>query len=178
MGAPLLSILIPPCCKHSANCSPDSRPWMTAAKGRSRRSSRGWHDVPLRWKGACVIAIPLLCLLAQSFWLERLHREEEDAAQWTAHTREVELEAEGLQAALVDGETADRGYLITHDPAFLKPFQNAEQVIPEAIRNLQFLVRDNPAQTSRMNGIAELSAEQMEIIHGIYGADGSGQVHP
>jgi signal transduction histidine kinase len=144
---------------------------MIAAEPKNRRKAPAWRDVPLRWKGACVIAIPLLCLLAQSFWLVRLHREEEDAAQWTAHTREVELQAQRLLTALVDSETADRGYVITRDPAFLAPYQNAEQVIPEAIRNLQSLVSDNPVQTARMKEIARLSAEKIEIMRGIYGAD-------
>ncbi|HEV2112727.1 MAG TPA: CHASE3 domain-containing protein, partial [Terriglobales bacterium] len=131
----------------------------------------GWRDLPLAWKGVHVIAIPVLCLVLQSLALMRLHRTEEDAAQWTAHTREVELESQRLLTALVDGETADLGYVITHDPSFLVPYERAEQVIPEATQNLLSLVRDNPAQTARMHEIARLDEQKLGIMRSIYGMD-------
>src|SRR5579864_391282 len=175
MDALRRSTSIPPCSKPTASCRAGSRRCMSPSDAKDRRRKLGWRDLPLAYKGAFVVAIPLLCLVVQSVWLMLLHREEEDAAQWTAHTREVELEAQRLLTALVDGETADRGYVITHDPAFLAPYSDAERVIPETLGNLQSLVRDNPLQSARMNEIAGLAAGKLEIMHTIYGWKPSAQ---
>src|SRR5438270_1304891 len=154
MAAPRPSISMRRCSRPFASCSHSSRCCMGAANSEQRRRKfRGWLDLSIRHKGAAVIAIPALCLLLQTVWLIRLHREEELAAQWTQHTQEVQLEAEHLLTALVDAETADRGYVITRDPAFLEPYQHAQEIIPDSTAKLLLLVRDNPTQLARMKQI-------------------------
>src|SRR5438270_3976461 len=167
MAAPRPSISIRLCSRPIASCRRNSRCCMATAK-QNRRRFGGWLDLSIRYKGGLVIAIPVLCLLLQSVWLVRLHREEESATQWTQHTQEVELEAERLLGALVDAETADRGYVITRNATFLEPYESAQQTIPEASATLQFLVRDNPAQLARMREIAGLSQEKLRIVGSVY----------
>ena len=45
----------------------------------------------------------------------------EDAEAWTVHTHEVLAEVDRMTVAMVDRETALRGYLISADPRFLEP---------------------------------------------------------
>lgn len=152
---------------------------MSQLSPNRRSRAPAWRDLPLAYKGAQIIAIPLFCLVLQSLALVRLHRAEEDAAQWTAHTREVELESQRLLTALVDGETGDRGFIITRDPAFLAPYQDSQAAIPDALRDLQLLVRDNPVQSARLNEIAALAERKLVVMTAIYAAvaDQAGPAH-
>src|SRR5947209_2989484 len=128
---------IPRCCRRFAICTFNSRPPMPASMGEA--AERGWRNLPLRLKGAAVIAIPIVCVLLEVAWLVHLHRAEEASASWTLHTQRVQLEADRLLAALVDVETGDRGYALTGDPIFLEPYRQALPSVPKTISNLRQL---------------------------------------
>src|SRR5438045_8746198 len=93
---------IPRCCRRFAICMFNLRPPMLASMRES--AERGWRNLPLRYKGAAVIAIPIVCVLLEVAWLAHLHRAEAEAARWTLYTQRVQLEAERLLAALADVE--------------------------------------------------------------------------
>jgi signal transduction histidine kinase len=53
-------------------------------------------------------------------------------------------------SALQDAETAQRGYLLTGDPAYLQPYEQAHDRLPDLKRQMHALVADNPAQRKRL----------------------------
>src|SRR5207237_1325758 len=127
----------PRCCRLFAICTCNLRPPMPVSMRES--AERRWRNLPLRLKGAAVIAIPIVCVLLEVAWLAHLHRAEEEAASWTLHTQRVQLEADRLLAALVDVETGNRGYALTGDPIFLEPYQRAVPTVGTTIENLRRL---------------------------------------
>src|SRR5438270_10774618 len=102
---------IPRCCRRFAICTCNLRPPMPASMRES--AERGWRNLPLRLKGAAVIAIHIVCVLLEVAWLAHLHRAEEVAASWTLHRQRVQLESDRLLAALVDVEAGAGGSALT-----------------------------------------------------------------
>jgi PAS domain S-box-containing protein len=69
-----------------------------------------------------------------------------EANGWIVHTYEVINQSNELLSLVKDAETGQRGYLITSDTSYLKPFLEAEKNLKTHILRLKDLVSDNPAQ--------------------------------
>ena len=67
-----------------------------------------------------------------------------------ADSYEVRRQARELILALVDAETGQRGYLITQDPQYLRPYEAAIATLDSTYRKLVELIDDNPAQLARI----------------------------
>ncbi|NJN90663.1 MAG: histidine kinase, partial [Leptolyngbyaceae cyanobacterium SL_5_14] len=123
-----------------------------------------WTSLPVRQRGTLIIAIPMVCLftsLASFAWLKSSLVEDE---AWVQHTQSVRLETNRLLTALVDAETGVRGYGLTRRVAFVEPYTDAREVIPETLAELQQLVQDNPEQTQRLLGIQELVEQTLSLL--------------
>src|SRR5215217_3300375 len=62
------------------------------------------------------------------------------------HTNKVELSLQHTLTYLIDAETAQRGFLLTSDSAFLEPYFNGRQRISGALSQVQQLTKDNVEQ--------------------------------
>src|SRR5579862_4478680 len=102
----------------------------------------------LRKHVAAVLSFLLgLALLATAFVLA-FHNTSQmlsDAA-WRQHTYQVIAETRGVLSGLLDGETAERGYYLTGEPASLAVFHQARHDVTARIQNLRQLTADNPRQ--------------------------------
>lgn len=79
----------------------------------------------------------------------------------------------GLLSAMKDAETAQRGYLLTGDESYLEPYRTAQADVPRLLGELRTLIRDNPAQQTRLNQAAvmidsllTLHKERIEVRKG------------
>ncbi|MES2513213.1 MAG: response regulator [Bacteroidota bacterium] len=66
------------------------------------------------------------------------------------HTHEVLIEAENLISYMKDAETGQRGYIITLDPTFLEPYDDAKKNAVKTYENLLELTTDNPVQQKNL----------------------------
>jgi len=71
------------------------------------------------------------------------------------HTLAVQRELFLLQTRLTDAETGQRGYLLTEDPQYLEPYDNAVSQIDAGLARLGLLVAEDFAQRARLAEIAE-----------------------
>ncbi|GEM_PF-1345692 len=69
-----------------------------------------------------------------------------DTNKWVQHSNEVITQATIVLSLLVDMESGLRGYLVTNDPVFLEPYQQAQTTLDPNFAHLQTLVSDNPGQ--------------------------------
>jgi len=67
--------------------------------------------------------------------ITRMH----DAAVLARHSGQVLTSANGLERLVIDLETGQRGYVITHNPAFLQPWTAARESIPKKAADLRRL---------------------------------------
>ncbi|MFV7235712.1 response regulator [Flavobacterium sp. ZB4R12] len=72
------------------------------------------------------------------------------------HSNQVLYEFEQILMSSVDAETGVRGYVITGDDDFLKPFTSANTKVTEQLDKIKELTKDNPNQQKY---IAELAKE-------------------
>ncbi|MEH1874314.1 CHASE3 domain-containing protein [Nostoc sp.] len=106
--------------------------------------------ISLKRRLATAIALPfglMLLLAGATLWqITRLLL----AMQWVDHTDQVIAQANYTQRLLVDMETGIRGYLLSGEPKFLEPYQQASPLINPALNRLNNLVVDNPRQTQNL----------------------------
>jgi PAS domain S-box-containing protein len=85
----------------------------------------------------------------------------DDAASWVRHTEEVIGTLEQALGDLRDGETGQRGYLLTGADDFLEPYRRGLTSIPNRLKRLVDLTRDNPGQQERLRKLTPLVEQKL-----------------
>ncbi len=105
------------------------------------------------------VALPFVlmaCLALFLLWqIDRMAA----AARWVDHSDQVTAQANGTLKLLVDLESGFRGYQLTGNSEFLKPYLDAEPRILPQLAELSHLVSDNPLQVQRVQQITQLYGE-------------------
>jgi PAS domain S-box-containing protein len=115
----------------------------------SRWSSR-WFVRPL----ILGVAVPLMLLAASGFLGLRYWQQRQAASHAVEHSRQVLDTLDRLRANIADLETERRGYLLTLDPAYLKPYGISDESVRREGEALQRLVADDPLQSLRAAHLA------------------------
>lgn len=113
------------------------------------RSRGAW-----RWLSVALLVVVGLSLVV--VWLEAEHRHSERLRRDLIGSWERRVAAIELLSTLKDAETAQRGYLLTGDPAFLAPYAPARSAA-ERMLAVPEDVRASPAQRARHAAIIELA---------------------
>jgi len=122
-----------------------------------------WHSLPVRYRGAVIIALPFSCLvvtLVASVWSrQNVITIYQDIDQ----TKTIILDSNRLLKVLLDAETGTRGYIITRSPAFLETYTQASDKLPSIISSLEKKIRDNP-QKERFQKIEALANRNLSLL--------------
>jgi len=85
------------------------------------------------------------------------------------HNLEVLDNTEELLGLVKDMEAGTRGFALTDDPSYLEPFEIAKQNVPGKLKELNYLLKDNPRQMRYLDTITSLIdrkiGSQNFIIH-------------
>ena len=120
-----------------------------------------WLGLPVRHRGAVVVAIPAACLLITfGAWIWS-RQTSFIAQQETEHTQQVLSESDELLRRLTDAEASIRGYILTDNPEFLEPYEQTLATLPEIRMRLDVLLRDMPEQYQTYQEINQLVAQRM-----------------
>ena len=113
----------------------------------------------IRLAVAIAVTFGALLLLVWVTWTSttQLIRE----AQWVDRSKDVIAELEGVRAAITDGETGQRGYLITGEEAYLDPYRRAVAEMPQRLRRIAIMTADNLAQAERAHRLEQLVEERL-----------------
>jgi signal transduction histidine kinase len=115
-----------------------------------------------RWLQVALLSVAFLALAAISFaslyWLNRAR----DDAAWVAHTLEVENNISLALLQIRRAESAERGYLLTEQQAFLDEFDQASSGIMPRLLALQQQIGDNPQQLAALNEIIPLAQSRLD----------------
>jgi methyl-accepting chemotaxis protein len=101
---------------------------------------------------AMVLAILVVIALASGLNSFNLQRN----SYWVTHTHQVLASLENVLSMLQDTEVGQRGYLLTSDKDYLKPYEDAVKQIPETLAALQHLTRDNMEQQRRIGDVSNV----------------------
>ncbi len=84
-----------------------------------------------------------------------------EAAEWQKHTHEVLRTLDATVARVVDAETGQRGYLLTGDEGYLKPYRDAIKNLDQITGQLKHLTSDNPNQQNRIQAMEPLLEKKL-----------------
>ena len=115
------------------------------------------------------IGIGVLCLLiifnaALSY---QQTRELKEAADWVAYSQKTLIAVEQLVSTVKDAETGQRGFLITDDPMFLEPYNDALANYEKRLDRIATLAEANPYQkesVSRLKGLAKARLDALARV--------------
>lgn len=80
------------------------------------------------------------------------------------HTRDVLDASSSLLTALLDAETDERGYLLTHDTLFLGPYRPTRSRVESALAALRHLTEDNASQLRRIDTLTSLAQARLSLL--------------
>ncbi|MGB8534956.1 MAG: CHASE3 domain-containing protein, partial [Acidobacteriaceae bacterium] len=104
-----------------------------------------------------LLALPIIALALLAFILVYGFRQVERGARRVDRADQVIAHANNLIKLMVDEETGLRGFMITHDPAFLQPYQEATKELGPEFARLYDLVKRDPEQTARLQSMQTAS---------------------
>ncbi|MDJ1479691.1 response regulator [Cytophagaceae bacterium YF14B1] len=77
-------------------------------------------------------------------------------SKWVNHTYQVLLEADNIVANVKEAEASHRGYLLTHENAFLTSFNESYKNVIDRFNTVQELTQDNPQQQKNLGDLKTL----------------------
>jgi PAS domain S-box-containing protein len=130
------------------------------------RTAKTYQDQQLRRfrRRLNVGFVQLLIVLALVIFL--FHQNNQsfiEATGWNEHTNTVLYASEQVISEVKDVETGTRGYLLSADENFLRPYYNALTSLPRTISSLVFLTRDNELQQQRIREVAQLILRRIAV---------------
>jgi PAS domain S-box-containing protein len=109
-------------------------------------------------------ALAILSLSAVIVVSRQAGKEFEDAAKSVTHTREV-LEKIGIiTAQLSEMESAARSFAISGKQTHLSPFYTAAEAVPPQVKELKFLLQNNPGQFQSVKEIEPVIAKHLQVM--------------
>lgn len=108
------------------------------------------------------IAAALLIVVAVSSYLQ--FQRALDARTWVQHTIEVLLRIESFRSRMLSAESSQRGYLITREQDFLRPYRAETTVINAELADLRTLTADNESQRDRVAELEPLVHHRLEMM--------------
>ena len=121
------------------------------------RRSLWWFARPV----ILAVAVPLTLLAATGFLGMRYWQGRQAASHGVEHSQRVIDTLERLSANIADLESERRGYLLTLDPTYLKPYGASDESVRREGEALQALVADDPLQSLRAAHLALTVAAQL-----------------
>ena len=120
--------------------------------------------MPLQRRLWAVFAVALLLFvsLAASTWWSA--RQNVLTFRRAEHTRQVLEEIEALKTALLNTETASRGFAIAGAERFLEPYEEGRVEALGAYANLSRLVADDAAHAATLGQLERLIREKLRFI--------------
>ena len=79
-------------------------------------------------------------------------------------THQVKEELSAILRLVVDAETGQRGYLITDDPVYLEPYQEATSQIEARLARLDNLTKNSAPQQQRMHELRRIEREELAVL--------------
>jgi signal transduction histidine kinase len=114
------------------------------------------------------IYIALLLSLVVLVWLGRIYLVRQ--GQQIRYTKEVDrtyqaiITLRNLEQLIVDAETSQRGYMLTHLARFKAPYEKAVLRVDSALSHMKEIIHDNPSQRVNIKLLEPAIHERLRIL--------------
>jgi len=109
-----------------------------------------------------IVTIGFGLVLAAAFAVAVLVVRSTEADMLVERSFEAQQTGQALLGDLQAAETGQRGYLLTGDGAYLKPFDNALSTVPRLLDSLHRLTKDNRAQETHIFALEPLVSAKLQ----------------
>ena len=120
--------------------------------------------MPLRKKIRTGYIIAFVLLMISYFFIFRSTWTVQREYDWVTNSYKAENKIGELKNSIVEAETGVRGYYITKDQAFLRPFRENQEKIEMAYNELKTLEAKNKSQLARLDTIKQLIDLRLSIM--------------
>ena len=132
------------------------------------------RELPMKTTAGFVLAF--LAILTMVFATARLAVDRARASEQVRHTLDVLHQIQSVRSTLQDAETGQRGYLLSMDEAYLRPFEAAGPRLGEELATLRSLVMDNPAQSARVEQLETAARGKLAELEETVAAARAGRI--
>lgn len=84
-----------------------------------------------------------------------------ESQDWVNHTNKVITKLGNVMSVLKDGETGQRGYLLTGQVEFLEPYNGASQKANQLMDEVKEMTLDNPTQQQAIEQLRDISTKRL-----------------
>ena len=112
-------------------------------------------------------ALALLVFLAIGLLLYQSSQRLLSTKKWVIHTTDVIRQLDDLGQSIADMESAQRGSVVTGDPAYFSSVDAAAARIPASVDRIEQLVVDNPKQTAMIGPLREATQARIALAEKI-----------
>ncbi len=106
----------------------------------------------------------VLAVAALAGLLVDASRQTRESFAWVEHSAAVIRTTEEAVGDLRDAESGQRGFVLTHNPAFASSFTQATGSAAQNIQRVVQMTSDNPVQNARSREIAGLMAQRTAVL--------------
>jgi signal transduction histidine kinase len=118
----------------------------------------------LWFAGIVILALSAVVNIAALNNAERGFGDLRSTAAWVSHTQRAQSLIEHVLRLAVDAETGQRGYLLSGREAQLERYTAARNELPDALRQLGELTRDDPVQTSQLETVRAVLNTRLDVL--------------
>lgn len=106
----------------------------------------------IRWGYLIALLLMLLSYGLIFFIIRKLANE----TNWVTHSYNVIQKMDQIKGDIADAETGVRGYLLTNDYRYLKPYNDGSRNVPQSFEQLKLLTKDNKKYSGRLDSLGRL----------------------
>ena len=108
------------------------------------------------------LALTVLAIMAVfSFWSVRNFQEDSNLV---SHTNIVLAQLEEVRSLVSKAESGQRGYIISQQIEYLKPYNDSKQLISQKIEALKVLTSDNSTQQINLSVLQPLIQQRLDLL--------------
>jgi PAS domain S-box-containing protein len=126
---------------------------------RPHRASGSGRLLPIGTLIGFLIAIAAIVMVARLSY--GALKDTVSSAERVVNTREVVEHLQTLLSIMQDAETGQRGFALTGDESYLRPYNKAKATLAGEIATAHALVADDPQQQRRLQVLEQLCADKM-----------------
>ncbi|MDJ0447862.1 CHASE3 domain-containing protein [Methylocystis sp. JR02] len=109
-----------------------------------------------------IVAFAILAFAG--FVTARTEQQRRESGAWVRHTLMVESALYRLDGAIRRAESEERGYIITRDPAYLRPKEDISAQLEKGLAEIGALVADDEGQSDRLAQLRPLLTERLDQL--------------
>lgn len=124
-----------------------------------------------------ILAVVGISVLGSGAALFATLQSERAARHQVELTHEILGRLRAVLVAVIDAETGQRGYLLTHDRSYLVPFRNGSNALPQAVSALNEILLPIavPDQVAKLNALSALAASKLTELSRVIGLVDAGR---